>query len=396
MSPDSKNKIAIVAGLLLLLLLGGWGVFWFMDNFEQREREFRSEQSPMARLNPYLAAERYLRRVGFEVESLSGREWLINPPEEPGVLFVHHLGPSLPPEREEALLRWVDQGGRLILVARQLWDEDELTSGNSLLDRLGVQLVESGDSSQDEDDPLQGVDLVQLTLIDQDGEATGPEFNMGFRPNRILDDGDMDASWVLEGDLGPHLMEWSWGRGWITVLSDGTLFSNEKIEKYDNAWFLSYLVEGDQKIWLLYSSNMPTLLELIWRYLPYLLIMLTLLLLLMIWRLTLHSGPRLSVGGGARRNLLEHLQAAANYVWRIDRASDLFNSSRRRVEQHWRRRHPLLDRLDQQARCDWIAEQTGLDSGAIFTALYSQPKDEQALIRISAIQQKLMRHLGRR
>jgi hypothetical protein len=395
MNPEAKNRLAqILLGLLLLFVMGG-SALWFFDNFERREREVRSEHSPQARRNPFLAAERYLGRLGFEVQSLSGRKWLTQPPAEPGVLLVNHLGPSLPPEREEALLHWVERGGHLIVVARQTWDDDTQSNGNSLLDRLGVRVHRHEVPEEDGDDTDSEIDLVQMQLDKEQNASGNPVYEMTFRADRVLEDGDGNAGWSLAGEQGVHLLEWGWGKGWITVLSDNELLTNDAIGDRDNAWFLSYLVSGEQNIWLLYSSNMPSLLTLLWRNTPYLVVSAALLLVLFIWHLTQRSGPLLVETTRVRRNLLEHLQAAAGFAWHTDRAELLFSGSQARVEQRWRRRHPVLERLGNEERSQWIANKTGLADKAVLEALYGTPDSEQALIRVSAIQQKLMKHLSR-
>ena len=85
---------------MLLAGLAGWGVYWFLANHERHSMEIRTEVSPQARRNPFLAAEHFLSRLGIDSQSVSGRDHLLNPPPHPGLLLVNNLGPSLPPERE--------------------------------------------------------------------------------------------------------------------------------------------------------------------------------------------------------------------------------------------------------------------------------------------------------
>lgn len=396
MKTDTGNKLFIAFASLLFLALCAWGAVWFMENYERHEREIRSNPAPEARRNPLLAAERFLRRRGISVESLSGRSWLTHPPQEPGVLLVHHLGPSLAPEREEELLAWVSRGGHLVVVADQVWDEDTQRS-NSLLDRLGVHLHSV---ELDDDDERLNEDNEIVVTVQTDNDVAGNDsavYEVTFRADRFLEDTHEDAAWTLaDEDDNVHLLEWAWDNGWITVLSDDDLFTNDRIGKHDNAWFLGYLFSGEEKAFLLYSSNMPSLLTLFWRHAPYLLVSLLLLLLLSIWHLSQRSGPVFRKSARSRRNLMEHLHAAAAYAWRIDKARSLFAASQARIEQDWRRRHPLLDRLERPQRCQWIARKTGLEDTAVDAALYSLPDDEQMLIRLSALQQQLIKHLSRK
>ena len=95
-------------GLIMICMLAAmlWGGFWFMENFERHSEQLRSGYSEAARRNPWLAMEHFLQRLGLQVESLSGREYLYSPPAQPGVLLVRDLGPSLSLEQEQRLLAW--------------------------------------------------------------------------------------------------------------------------------------------------------------------------------------------------------------------------------------------------------------------------------------------------
>jgi hypothetical protein len=360
--------------LLALVLLGG---FWFVQNFEPYSEEVRSGFSDAARRNPWLAAERFLQRLGIQVESLSGREYLRSPPVEPGVLLVRDLGPSLPREREERLLEWVAAGSHLVIALGRAPATDE--PNNSLLERLGVSLHEV--EQLDQTDPAQPV------LVEPPG--AGESIKVAFDPSRSLHLAEMTADWQVPAAAGYHLLRFRHGGGTITLLSDNRFLSNREIDAQDHALLLALLVNEASRGWLLYSSQMPSLLELSWQHAPYLLVSGCLVLLALLWRLTQHSGPLLTQTNPARRDLLEHLQAAAEFLWQQDRASGLQGRTRRQAEKRWLRSHPLLGRLDQDARCEWLAERTGLTPQAIKQALYTEQTDERGLIQASAILQRL-------
>jgi hypothetical protein len=179
------------------------------------------------------------------------------------------------------------------------------------------------------------------------------------------------------------------GAGTITLLSDNRFFSNTSIDEQDHALLLSRLVGSASHCWLLYSSQMPSLFKLSWRHAPHLLFSGCLFLLILLWWLTNRSGPILAHPQGERRDLLEHLQAAGEFLWRQDRAAGLQDQTRKQIEKRWLQRHPRLRRLDRQARCEWLARRAGLNPLAIDQALYSQQTDERGLIRASAILQRL-------
>jgi hypothetical protein len=135
---------------------------------------------------------------------------------------------------------------------------------------------------------------------------------------------------------------------------------------------------------------MPSLFALIWRLAPYLVVSLGLFAILLIWRMSRRSGPRITTQQGQRRDLLEHLQAAAEYNWRIDPSAGLLQQARKQVEKRWLVTHPQLQRLDQTARCEWLAERTGMTTEAIDMALYREHSESGQMVRITANLQRLL------
>jgi hypothetical protein len=365
----------LVAILLLILLLAGG--YWFAQNFERQSEEIRSGFSEAARRNPWLAAERFLQRLDIPVESLSGREYLLAPPAQIGVLLVRDLGPGLAPARQRELLEWVKAGGHLIVAAQRVPDEDE--PNHPLLERLGVTL-QSLESSEQTQTP----DPVRLMLP---GERES--LHVAFDQQRSLFVDETVPAWQVPAVSGFHLLRFDLGVGSITLLSDNQFFSNHEIDKHDHALLLARLAGDSPRVWLLYSSQMPSLLELIWKHASYLFVSVCLTLLAWLWWLTHRSGPVLVETRSQRRDLLEHLQAAAEFLWQQDRAEGLQDQTRSQLEKQWLRHHPQMVHLDRQSRCEWLAQRTGLDPQAIEQALYRRQTDERGLIRASAILQRL-------
>jgi len=376
---------------VLLTGLAGWGVHWFLTHHERHSMDIRTGVSPQARRNPFLAAEHFLSRLDIDSKSISGRDQLLNPPREPGLLLVNNLGPSLPPEREEDLLNWVRQGGHLVVTPGQVWDEEKETGGNNLLDALGVRLL----SLEVEDE---GEEPTGVEENGQSGEKTAVSIELpGYRqPLQIAFDPDLilvDRSGLADGgsraEEDGYLLRYSIGQGRLTVLSDHRIFTNDEIGEGDHALLLAVLAEGQERAWLLYSSNMPSLLRLLWQNAPQLLISCLLLFSLILWRMMLRTGPLIGKKRENRRNLMEHLDAAAGYAWRTDRARGMFDATQRALEQKWRRRHLALGRLDRRARCEWIAERAGLTPDEVEMALYGDYSGEQEFTGVSAAQQRL-------
>ena len=112
---DPARLVVLGLALIGLALAGAW----FLRNFERGTYEVEEHASAAARRNPFLAAELFLRRLGNEVTAIPGRDPLRDLPPAGDILVVKGLGP-LNPERQAALLAWVEAGGDLMWRSRGL------------------------------------------------------------------------------------------------------------------------------------------------------------------------------------------------------------------------------------------------------------------------------------
>jgi hypothetical protein len=371
-----NNGVPIIAGLLLLMLILGISGYWFVNNYEYVTEQVRGNMGAEARRNPLLAAERYLSLLGLTTESQTGRRFLLKPPVQPGLLLVRDLGPPLPQTRLNSLLSWVERGGALVVTPGSAFEEG---IGHPLLELFSV-VVESGETLEGEEQaaitPLWSEVVLQIEF---DAER-------GFK----LDNEDNEYPYFASPDNGfSHLISFPWGAGSVTFLSDNDFLTNERIGEKDHALLLAYLAGDADHAWLLYDAQMPSLISFIWRYAPYLLISFALFGIVVIRRLQYTTGPLLSPRTTEHRDLLEHLQAGAQFAWQHNPSMGLLAVTRKVVEKRWLASHPLLLQLDQEARCDWLAKQTGMTADSIHRALYSEQGDTGQLIKITTNLQRL-------
>ncbi len=395
------TQLAIV--LFILMLIAGYA-WWFYANFEEVTYTERSDVSPEARRNPLLAAEYLLSRLGQQVESQSGRHFLVRPPEESGVLLVRDLGAPLSQSQVEALLSWVEAGGHLIATPGQFQDG---AVSHPLLQSFGVKIrddcqckvieqVKEGMTSEQESTSLQ--QITEGTTAEQEstsillpGDTQEESFLVEFDPDYGFDVDNTDEYWRTPAEGYPHLLIFPLGAGFVTFLSDSDFFDNTHIGDAEHAPLLAELTAGYDRVWLLYSAQMPSLIILLWRWAPYLLLSLGLLSMLLIWRMSRRSGPLILSAQTQRRDLLEHLQAAAEFDWRIDPKAGLLKQVRKQVEKRWLTSHPHLQRLKPEARCAWLAERLGMTAEAIDLALYRETRaDGGQMVKTTANLQRLL------
>jgi hypothetical protein len=176
----------------------------------------------------------------------------------------------------------------------------------------------------------------------------------------------------------------------VTVVNDISIVSNRNIGFYDHAMVLALLYpDPPKRTWLVYDVVMPSLFQLIWQHLPYALVALLLALLLWLWQRGARLGPLLPPLEQPRRNIDEHLQASAGFLWRIDRGEQLFLSNQRALKQAWFSKHFLLRSMPRNEGCAWIAARAGLSPQAVKRALYDACVTEQDFIELSSYLQIL-------
>lgn len=375
----------IVGGVLSVGAL--LAVIWFFNNFELAEREVVGGYSQEARRNPFLAAERFLARLGRDAASVSSSDLWRNLPDSDDVLVVFRYVPPAGAERQQLLRDWIEAGGHLIVGADSTLrigkDQDRKIPG--LLAELGVR-VHEGESEQIF--LPEGGSQVRIEIEFADMEQP---VGVTMSPRRYLEDSeDLATAGVPLAD-GYGLLQYEVGEGLVTVLADNTFLTNRRIGDDDHALALALLVgvEPVGKVWLVHDVVMPSLLELAWQHGAHALVALLVAVLLWLWKLGTRLGPLQPPALQPRRDISEHLTASATYLWRLDRAQALFRHNRQDIEQAWLGKHYVLRAMTPAERCAWIAARSGLTPRAVERALYAEYAGESDFIELSGYLQIL-------
>jgi len=386
----------LLGALAFALMLALW--IWFDRNFEKQTHEVETGWSAEARRNPFLAAERFLRRAGIEAQSRPGRDLLRQLPPPDDMLVINGLDAMT--ERRRARLRaWLEDGGHLLVEATRLWAPDETPRAEDFLAGFGA-LLRVGDGQENNGD-CDGDNGNETCAIGDTGDVGSEvvaeiEFDgypqpvqVGFIARYFLEDADGDAVDSVDAGGLPRLLQYRVGDGLLTVTSDNVFLTNADIGNHDHALALALLSDGADKVWLLYDHMTPGLATLLWRRAPQAVISAALLAAALLWHLGAQIGPRMPAPARARRNLTDHLEAAGALMWRHGRGGFQLAATRRRVEQAWLRRHPLLHQLDDSGRAGWISEQVGVDAAKVYDALYPGHQQDQDFRAQSRMLQRL-------
>ena len=382
-------------GAALLLVFGLLGIY-LLSNLSSYTETVKHGPAPEARANPYLAAEQFLQQRGLQVQRADGLDVLKQLPSVGQTLLLLGDRNSMTPKQAERVLAWTAKGGHLLFVAERLWDEDEGSSGDLLLDHLGIQQYESeeleADTSATTDKPAVAEDetstepaatnassdespyphLTQLYLENEDAPAY---FN--FDTDYHLYDAENRAHAWANSDAATHLLQLYHGDGLISVVSDSWIWENANIGEYDNAWLLWYMTQ-DSQVTLLYRADRDNLLSLLTEHFPQALVSLALLLAFTLWHLGQRQGPMLQPVTRNRRQLQEHVRASADFLLRHNGQSSLLQGLQQDIQRRARHRHPGFERLPVAEQWQVLGRLTRQPSSLISQAMRPLPKQRLA------------------
>ncbi|MGE9267927.1 MAG: DUF4350 domain-containing protein [Verrucomicrobiales bacterium] len=323
-------------GLLFFLLTGCQG------RWEKEEivLGYRGE----ARLNPYLAAQRYLatERSG---EVRSERSLLaLDESVEVLILPVEFLSTRLSGER---LLPWIAEGGRLVLLMQgglSTFDDFsehsqdsaehrgvehlELPGLDFLKEKLEVGVTEAGTERAEEvsvaDEEAPGGR--EFTLVHS--TELGPEHR--FEVEGKLRLRDLSAAAEEEADVA--LLRSFWGDGELIWLSHARPLRSAYLDRAGHAELLRALAGEDfgGDLLFVYGTGLSLwgmLMTHAWRVL----LVLALFLLLLLWNHLPRFGPLIEEREGENRRYGEQLLAGTRFLWRNKLMPELLKRVRSRA-----------------------------------------------------------------
>lgn len=365
-----NRRLVLLLVLLAATIVGSLGLYLY-GHTESYTEVINHGPSPEARANPYLAAEHFLRRRGLNVEHANNLSILpsLEPRQESLLLLGERSGMS--PRQADQVLNWVRAGGRLLFVAEALWDKDSGKSGDLLLDRIGLQQWMSEDLK--EPAPQGQTSLYpKLTQLYLENEQSPAYFS--FDTDFHLEDPNNIAQAWANSATSTHMMQLAYGLGSITVVTDAELWKTPNIGEYDNAWLLWYLNQ-DSQVTLLFNTDHESLIQQLLRYFPQALVALIALIALCLWHVGMRHGPLQPPQPKARRQLLEHLRASADFLLRRSGQERLLQALQQDIQRRARLRHPGFERLGVAEQWQVLARLTRQPTSAISQALRPRPKE---------------------
>ncbi|HVK55203.1 MAG TPA: DUF4350 domain-containing protein [Burkholderiales bacterium] len=379
-----------IIGLILTIIVIALGV-WLYSSIELYDKTVDSGYEPEARRNRFLAAGLLMEQFG--AKAIHSPVYT-RTPTAGATLVLPTERKALSEARSAELLRWVKDGGHLVVVTWTLWREKD-PEPDFLLDPLGARQIENvaPESESDEDDEAEDEEKIkqalklklrrskplEVAMPDNDG-VLKVQFNPRFR----LEDANGDADWRIADENGVHALGYSLGRGEVTVLTDYHFMENSQIGAFDNASLLYWLTNPKQgkEIWFVYDDDMPALWKWLVEYAWTALVAGSLLLICWLWAATRRLGPIIPPPSRERRSMIEHITASGRFLWRQKRVDTLYQAEVDAFMRQVRARHPQWAAMSIDELAREVAGLTGVAIEKVTSALNAAlPRNEEQFMQ---------------
>jgi len=409
--------------IILIITLAGLIAAWLFLT-EEYEVQIWTGEGKKAKLNPYLAAERFLESRGVEVTSSNDQLDFSSIPVS-DLVFLAEVDSMLVSQTQvDAALDWVARGGYLLVgvaeeieghasilkvfdiepeyqdveLAEAFLDEDgNVMSASERMEEVNRKIEEREQEEQRRRE--QGIDAEDevekpVDLSDKDSfnaqifDLLNVDFAHEFYRMPISDDGEELYLAVLDrmvlshfstydgtedelnslyqltswvdDEHGERLLQFDYGEGTFTALSSAELWKNKYIGLGDHAYFLSYLLPDNSTVHLFYDVSSPSIGQLLAKYFYEAIWAGLILLGLWLWNRGFRVQRVIEVVEGQRRSFAEHLGSSAKFLVANEQYRELIDPIKEDIEQQMRPFYPRFSQLNEHSQVGMLAERTEL------------------------------------
>ena len=342
--------------------------------------------------NRYYAFEKLTQRFAIHTRQVPTLRTM---PAADGVLLIDDVrGAQLD---IDALEKWVDGGGRLLMAPGTLLANARLQSWTG----IGRAFLRS---DNDEDAPASAA---RRTPEPDDecppyserlaGRETGKSLRACLGVTRVAYSTMRTPAWSLSNGYGFQMLRVNIGKGSVAVIACECLMGNKSLLRGDHARivFDSIPLKAGDHVDILNPVSAESLWALLWRLAAAAIVCALVAVGLTIWRNLPRFGRIAASAPPLRRSLAEQIRATARFAWRTRRLASLRQAERQALSQSACRKLAFYERMNAAQRIDALAARTGLESSALRDALSENP-DGGAESQRTAIMllEKVRRHLN--
>jgi hypothetical protein len=318
------KRAAIVTVVVVAVALF---VVWIARNTRWEETTLRLPPRGEALTNPFYATQRFAMALG----ATTGYDRTFVAPSPDAVVVLSSWHWTLDPQRQRAIERWVESGGRLVIDASIVGGESEFERWSGLKRATHMGSTRRGMDSRPPD-PCIPVQEEQPPASARMPATAGKVMCELDRPWELTTGGT--ATWALKSAEGAQAMRVSVARGSVTWIN-ATPFRGTNILNNDNGWLFVAATElrsGDD-IHFLSEEDHRSLLALIWLHGGPAVGLGLAAIALVVWRGGVRFGPLAAEPPAARRSLAEQLRGTAQFALRHGGGLSLYAAERRALDE---------------------------------------------------------------
>ena len=315
--------------------------------------------------NPFYAAQRFAEALGAATRRAHSP--VVPSPRSVIVLSAWHW--DLSPQRQAAIERWVESGGRLVVDRMLSGDVSEFESWSGVEWDFDEAAADAYYESHDDDRPYPECASLE-EVAPQSGASysvCGLDFSF-LRTSRPM-------QWALRDATGHQAVRVGVGEGSVTVINVVPFTRRSLFDADHAALFVAAtrLQRGDEVLFLTEDDH-PSLLALLWIYGAPSVALSLVLLALFLWRGAARFGPMLALPEPRRRSMAEQIRGSGYFALRFGEGAPLHEAAVRALTEAARRRIPAYSRLSHLQRAAALGKATGMDGEAIVSAVDSVGK----------------------
>ncbi len=366
-----KNKISISPAtwviVIVSLIIGGYS-YWFYTHFDKVIKEVDLGPTKEVKANPFFAAEKFLEKSNKVASSQRNFSVLDSGIENQDTLIIESTRVGLSENKRNTVKDWLNNGGHIILLATEIYDDDLGTSRDLLLDELGVRLYENPEYSWSYDEDEQ---LTRVTF-----QGTDQVTAVNFRQNYYLQDSKGEATFIGGNDYSDSFAQYQVGEGMVTVVTDMSVWKNYSIDEHDHAMFLYQLVGGGRTVMFLYNTVQPSLWSTMKELIPKVIISFIVLIAGLLFSASWRKGAPRKDDERVQRELMQHIEAAGEFNYRNDAGLSLLNKLSEALEIRLRKSIHQYSTLSDAKKIEKLSHLVGIEKKKL-ELLWQPPEQTQ-------------------
>ena len=347
-----------VTGLLAVL------VVWIASHTYWTDSTIPMPPKGEALTNPFYAAEKFVRALG--ARATHDRVFAAPPSDAVVVLSGWHW--SLARTRRDALERWVESGGRLVL-------DRELVTGDDDFERWSGLKWKYMNATDDDDETWKQDDDNCRRFSEEPGQPAeapaGARFSICDVPRLSSLTSDKPIQWALRDKSGIQAIRVAVGRGAVTLIN-ATPFRYRNLFAGDHGWLFVTAADlhRSDDVHFLSEDSSPMLLTLVWQSGAPVVVLSLLAVALLMWRGAVRFGPLVRPAAAERRSLAEQIRGTGEFALHHGDGEALHAASVRALEDVARRGVSGYTGLSAKDRGAALERLSGINSTEILSAAY--------------------------